>query len=112
MNFLCGGASVGGGDCKTLWRLLLGFRLFPRGRGARRLALRQLDAKSRSATLIARNGNGSMVIADHRLDDGEAETCALHFRRVIRREEPGALFLRESLPRIRNVDSNEPFVLR
>src|SRR5690348_2594322 len=110
MNFLCGGASVGGGDCKTLWRLLLGFRLFPRSRGAQRLTLRQFDAKGGSAAFIARNGNGSMVIADHRLNDREAKTCALHFRRVIRREEPGALFLRESLPRIGDFDSNKPFV--
>ena len=61
---------------------------------------------------MARDGNAAVMIADHRLHDGESQPCALKFRRVIRREQARTFFRRQALTRVGHVDSNATLVLR
>src|SRR5882672_1392491 len=69
-------------------RRILGFGCwFARRSGdAGRLALRQIDSKRGAAAFVARDGNAAVMIADHRLHDGESQSCPLEFRGVIRGE--------------------------
>ena len=62
------------------------------------LVLRQINAKCGAAAFVAGNRNGAVMIADDGLHDGEAEAGALHFGRVVRSEEAGALFGVRPLP--------------
>src|SRR5580700_11573368 len=111
MNVLCGGASVGGGQGEARGRLSLGWGFLRPGRRMLGLSLRQLDAKRCAAPFVAQNGNGSVMIADDRLNDRQTQASSLHFCRVVRRKKPGTFFRRKSLAGVRHFDSNVVLVL-
>src|SRR5260370_39260547 len=76
------------------------------------LALRQVDSKSCAAAFLARHRNGTLMIADHRLHDGEPKPCPLQLRCVIRREQPRAFFRRKTLSRVSYFDAHVAILYR
>ena len=57
----------------------------------------QLDAEGRAASRFARHRDRPLMIADHRLHDGQAEAGAVALGGVVRREQARAFFAREAL---------------
>src|SRR5712692_1994233 len=69
-------------------------RLVPVRRSGRRK--REIDAERRAKSRLAFHGDCAAVVADHRLDNCEAESGAMLLGGVVRREEPRAFLLRKA----------------
>jgi len=75
------------------------------------LALRQFDAEGGAVAFVAGNGDGAVMIADHGLDNREAQAGALDFGGVVGREEAGAFFESEAFAGVGDFDADAAFVL-
>src|SRR5262249_3703916 len=65
----------------------------------------EVDAERRAFALLALDRDSSAVIAHYRLDDREAQTGAMRFGGVVRREEAPALLGGEALPGVGNFEA-------
>ena len=94
------GALVGSGS-QSGRRVFFGFwSRFARLPFLAGLALGKLDAKRGAPAFLAGHGNGSVVIADHGLNDRQAQTRPHLFCRVIRGEQAGAFFRSQAFARV------------
>ena len=66
----------------------------------------EIDAESGAAAFFAGDGDGSVMIADDGLNDGEAEARALQLGGVVGSEEARALFGSEAFAGVGNLDAN------
>src|SRR6267154_90881 len=87
-----------GSSSQSRWRALLFRSSLTRSGGMAGLALGQIDSKRCAAALVAGHRNVAVMVADHRLHDGQPQPRTLQLRRVIRSEQAGALFRRQAFP--------------
>src|SRR6266404_6246629 len=95
-----------GSSSQSRWRVLLFGSSLTRSGGMAGLALGQIDSKRCAAALTGGHRNVAVMVADHRLHDGQPQPRTLQLRRVIRREQARALFRRQTLSRIGHFDAN------
>jgi len=70
------------------------------------LALGKIDAKGGAPAFLTGDGNGAVMIADHRLDDGQAKAGTLMFSSVVGSKESRRFFGSETFASIGDFDAD------